>query len=643
MAQQVIGSSNPNSFAEYPVFGPRVFAANDQTRGMELWTIDISGVVTPLADIAPLDVGSEPTSITPTGIGVFAAANDGLTGVELWEIDLNGGPHSLVADLSSGSSNPELLTESGGSLFFVADAGNGRELHVYDGGSVTMVGGLGADPRELMKFQGGVVFSADDGTNGREMWFSDGVTSWMVANLDGVGSGNPHGFTEFQGKVYFAGRTSTEGMELRSTDVTSQTIQLAWDVNQGAGGSGVSRLHASAELLFVADDGTGTEGAELWTFDGTTASMIDVRNGPAGAGIAEFTQTSLFDTVFVASNGSGGRELLSYSTSGGLVPFSDAGAGALDPRSLTVVPGGNALIFTGDTPATGRELWRVDLSGGTAMLLKDIWPGIQSSSANEVESRFFNFDLRVYFAANNGVNGAELWATNGSSGGTVMVADIAPDSPMGKQPRLRGHSDSAGSVELCLEGQPGDLGVILVGIPGPPLMLPIQSVGEFRLNLTPPPASVFVILDANGEACISIAVPPGLSSSIQFVAQGAVFDNPVTTTWISDLVAITVWRVFGGFGDTWTTGVLGDEDHAYEINPDLPVGIPDSGEFVFKIVDEAGKETEMPNHTVPYNRSSDGLNPTIQGIMPLLNKLSQLRMFFRDNAGNDTLLWQSYC
>jgi ELWxxDGT repeat protein len=56
-------------------------------------------------------------------------------------------------------------------------------------------------------------------------------------------------------------------------------------------------------------------------------------------------------------------------------------------------------------------------------MVKDIYPGTGNSG--------MPFDLTavgntIYFRANDGTNGTELWKSDGTSTGTVMVKDIYP-------------------------------------------------------------------------------------------------------------------------------------------------------------------------------------------------------------------------
>ena len=81
---------------------------------------------------------------------------------------------------------------------------------------------------------------------------------------------------------------------------------------------------------------------------------------------------------------------------------------------------GNYLYFVAETGTSGSELWRSN--GTTTQLVKDINPGTPSS----YPSNFAVLGDYLYFQANDGTHGVELWRTNGSEAGTTLVKDIAP-------------------------------------------------------------------------------------------------------------------------------------------------------------------------------------------------------------------------
>jgi len=90
---------------------------------------------------------------------------------------------------------------------------------------------------------------------------------------------------------------------------------------------------------------------------------------------------------------------------------------------------GNYLFFAASNGINGMELWKTDgTESGTAMI-KDIKPGSASSSIGYLT----RVNHTLFFVANNGPAGTELWKSDGTSDGTVMVSDIRPGS-MGSNP-----------------------------------------------------------------------------------------------------------------------------------------------------------------------------------------------------------------
>lgn len=79
------------------------------------------------------------------------------------------------------------------------------------------------------------------------------------------------------------------------------------------------------------------------------------------------------------------------------------------------------LYFAGEGIG-GTELWRTDGTEAGTVLVKDIYAGAASSSPNS----FYIYNDDLYFVANGAELGAELWKTNGTAAGTVLVKDIGP-------------------------------------------------------------------------------------------------------------------------------------------------------------------------------------------------------------------------
>ena len=130
------------------------------------------------------------------------------------------------------------------------------------------------------------------------------------------------------------------------------------------------------------------------------------------------------DVYFVAKDNSTGYELWkSNGTSQGTVLLKDINAGELSstPRHLTVM--GNKLFFTASTAAEGRELWVTDGTELGTKMVKNINVGT-SDAIRENAPPMVVYKDALYFAANNGTNRGQLWKSNGTDTGTIMVKDL---------------------------------------------------------------------------------------------------------------------------------------------------------------------------------------------------------------------------
>ena len=94
--------------------------------------------------------------------------------------------------------------------------------------------------------------------------------------------------------------------------------------------------------------------------------------------------------------------------------------GPLPPR-LTVA--GDLLFFRADDGVHGTEIWKSDgTPDGTAMV-KDVNPGPDASLPDSLVAAG---DGLLYFAATDGEHGVELWRSDGTEAGTTMVQDVFP-------------------------------------------------------------------------------------------------------------------------------------------------------------------------------------------------------------------------
>lgn len=83
---------------------------------------------------------------------------------------------------------------------------------------------------------------------------------------------------------------------------------------------------------------------------------------------------------------------------------------------------GNTLFFAGNDGSTGIELWKTDGTAAGTVLVKDI--NKVSSTPSSGVSGLFAFNGKVYFSADDGINGIELWTSDGTEAGTLLVKNI---------------------------------------------------------------------------------------------------------------------------------------------------------------------------------------------------------------------------
>ena len=358
----------------------------------------------------------------------------------LWAASPQAQP-ALLRDIYTGtsSSNPLGFTSFGGALYFQAtDGTSGVELWRTDGTTdgTTLVRdinpGTGSSTpaaTPMASLGGALYFRANDGVHGAELWRTDGTAGGTVLVRDirpGTSSSNPGGFTVFNGTLYFRANDGVGGSELWRSDGTEASTVLVRDIIPG--------INESAPAGFIVFNGalyfrayTFTDDVSLWKTDGTPGGtvLVSTANTP--------TEPTVFNgALYFYARDSRGFELWrSDGTTGGTAVVRDINPGSGGSTSILYPPGirayNGALYFRASDGASGLELWRSDGTEAGTVLVHDIRPGPDSSFVEGLAVA----DGLLYFSANDGTTGVELWKTNGT--GAERVRDVWP-GPLGSRP-----------------------------------------------------------------------------------------------------------------------------------------------------------------------------------------------------------------
>jgi ELWxxDGT repeat protein len=269
------------------------------------------------------------------------------------------------------------------------------------------------------------------------LWATDGTPGGTIQISPTIKFEDTYGL--LNGKMIFRGSTPATGSEIFITDGTVGGTSLIKDINTGAIGSGPGVMAPLNGFLYFSAE-TAAEGRELWRTDGTsggTTLVKDIVSGPSGSmdSLTIFSSGSYL--LFPAESSGSGVELWkSDGTGAGTALLKDintgnAGADSSNPREFTSL---NSVVLFYATDAThGEELWKTDGTAGGTILLKDINPGTAGSTSFDffgfqfpIFPGFHIFNNHAYFNAYDGTSTGELWSTDGTAGNTSLLKDIVP-------------------------------------------------------------------------------------------------------------------------------------------------------------------------------------------------------------------------
>ena len=146
------------------------------------------------------------------------------------------------------------------------------------------------------------------------------------------------------------------------------------------------------------------------------------------------------------------------------------------------------LFFAAADPMNGYEPWVTDGTEAGTYMVKDIYPGSNSSNPYH----FTQLGAKLLFTARDSTNGYELWVTDGTEAGTQMVKDIYPGSG-DSHPRYLTKLVTDSGPKLFFRADDGTNGVELWAVEGQ------LVVSDVSADPNPAPVGIDITLTATVE------------------------------------------------------------------------------------------------------------------------------------------------
>jgi ELWxxDGT repeat protein len=344
---------------------------------------------------------------------------------ELWRTDGTPGGTILLEQSPMDAVNSAYFIVGDKLLFLAPHPDYGTELWVSDGtpGNAQVMGDAFPDP-----FDGNVsnhtvsgnylYFTAYDEVNLTELWRTDGTLAGMIRLTGsdiGLETNTPHNLIDVDGTLFFRGLTDDYDPLLLKSDGTVVGTTL---VKQGEEMAFSGSMQVANGLLYFL-------GRDIWRSDGTTNGTYVIYSFPDDRGVPEYGSVAADSKIYYVVQDSINQSELWQSAGTAATTTKIADVTGIYGRMATV---GNRLYFARNDQPHGIELWTSDGTPAGTKLVKDIWPGENSSMPDNLVAAG-NY---IYFKAGDETKYDVLWRSDGTTAGTVSVpVPGAPaDGPM---------------------------------------------------------------------------------------------------------------------------------------------------------------------------------------------------------------------
>lgn len=281
------------------------------------------------------------------------------------------------------------------------------------------------DPAILYQTRDLLYFQSRDENLSYTLWRTDGTRDGTLAVLSGLSSRiDPRTMTALGTTLLFVLDDAQYRDQLWRSDGTPETTRMvsAFDV--------ATNFTRVAALVNVEDHAyikvVDLKGTRIWRTDGTP-------EGTVASNIAMDVRIDL-NPIAANLNGkfvfSGGFASLSGQNQSLHIADPSSGTSAVlgyfrQIREEAILVSANAVYFVADDGTHGMELWRTAGTPESTVMIRDIAPGALSSAPDQL----IRVGETIFFTANDGTTGRELWALPVDAASGIGSAPGDPNGP----------------------------------------------------------------------------------------------------------------------------------------------------------------------------------------------------------------------
>jgi len=447
------GDSNPIIYGKVGSY--ILFSADDGEHGKELWRTGGAKLTTGMVtDIHVGDGDGIGDKTTILNENLYFLAKTGMGSCEIYRSDgTEDGTVKITEDLDLHCSGTRFMEVLDDSRIVIANLG---DMYVLNTNTLTVQIVISDSSTKLLQF--GVVdtnsdliyFLKESESTGAEPWVSDGtvIGTHLLKDIEpGIWNSKPSDFVMANGDVYFIAENDDEGRELWKTDGTeSGTLMVTnWASCDGDRSSSVARPYDSSSYDPKASMVVGEE------------IVSPASGGTFDMGRAAVTRDVLF---FLGTFRRDCDSTYSYS---GMLRSDGTHDGTY---GVYTSPGIGRLIISEDQnfvypildgyPSFEYQLRIYSINSNTTEIVAEEIEVEYNTRSSISPNRFCEIDGTMYISLNDqsdgGETGFELWATDGTITGTMMISDISPGSESSEPMKFY---CSSSTVYFTAEGEGG--------------------------------------------------------------------------------------------------------------------------------------------------------------------------------------------